>query len=162
MIIEKEIASVMVVTDRDDEALPKIGRRINDLFENISFKIGEWSDISIEDSFGLTKAIDTYLLVVPPDKKGALENVIIDALKEINEEQALIEEVIQFIDSLKVQLVPELEQINYANKATIGTFFSVRDPKHAMRSFATYVSKIDWKKSESLNELFAPFADLGR
>lgn len=37
-----------------------------------------------------------------------------------------------------------------------------RDPKHAMRSFATYVSKIDWKKSESLNELFAPFADLGR
>ena len=162
MIIEKEIASIMVVTDRDDEALPKMGRRINDLFENISFKIGEWSDISIEDSFGLTKEIDTYLLVVPPDKKGALENVIIDALKEINEEQALIEEVIQFIDSLKVQLVPELEQINYANKATIGTFFSVRDPKHAMRSFATYVSKIDWKKSESLNELFAPFADLGR
>ena len=81
--------------------------------------------------------IDTYLLVVPPDKKGALENVIIDALKEIKEEQALIEEVIQFIDSLKVQLVPELEQINYANKATIGTFFSVRDPKHAMSSFAT-------------------------
>ena len=35
-------------------------------------------------------------------------------MKEINEEQALIEEVIQFIDLLKVQLVPELEQINYA------------------------------------------------
>ena len=162
MIIEKEIASIMVVTDRDDETLPKIGRRINRLFEKITFKIGEWNNIPIEDSFGLRKVIDTYLLVVPSDKKGALENVIIDALKAIQEEQALIEEVIWFIASLKVQLVPELEQINYASKATIGTFFSVRNPKHAMRSFATYVSKIDWKKSESLNELFAPFADLGR
>ena len=95
------------------------------------------------------------------DKKGALENVITDALRDIPEEKALIEEVIGFIDSLKEEVVPELSRINSANKATVGTFFSVRDPKHAMRSFATYVSKIDWSKSESLNEMFLPFMDLG-
>lgn len=131
IIIEREISSVMVVTDRD------------------------------EDSFGQPKQIDTYLLIVPMDKKGALENVIIDALRDIPEEKALIEEVIGFIDSLKEEVVPELSRINSANKATVGTFFSVRDPRHAMRSFATYVSKIDWSKSESLNEMFLPFMDLG-
>lgn len=78
---------------------------------------------AIEDSFGQQKQIDTYLLIVPADKKGTLENVIINALKDIPEEKELIEEVMQFIDSLKVELVPELNQINKANKATVGAFF---------------------------------------
>lgn len=116
---------------------------------------------AIEDSFGQQKQIDTYLLIVPADKKGALENVIINALKDIPEEKELIEEVMQFIDSLKPELVPELNQINRANKATVGTFFSVRNPKDAMRSFGTFISKIDWSKSESLKDLFLPFMYLG-
>lgn len=159
--INMPFSSVMVVTDRDEDSISKIRRRINDLFENISYRAGEWINNEIKDSFGQPKQIDTYLLIVPMDKKGALENVIIDALRDIPEEKALIEEVIGFIDSLKEEVVPELSRINSANKATVGTFFSVRDPKHAMRSFATYVSKIDWSKSESLNEMFLPFMDLG-
>lgn len=159
--INMPFSSVMVVTDRDEDSISKIRRRINDLFENILYRAGEWINNEIKDSFGQPKQIDTYLLIVPMDKKGALENVIIDALRDIPEEKALIEEVIGFIDSLKEEVVPELSRINSANKATVGTFFSVRDPKHAMRSFATYVSKIDWSKSESLNEMFLPFMDLG-
>ena len=95
------------------------------------------------------------------NKKGALENVIIDALKDIPEEKELVDEVIQFVDSLKARLVPELNQINKANKAAVGTFFSVRNPKDAMRSFGTFISKIDWSKSESLKNLFLPFMYLG-
>ena len=66
-----------------------------------------------------------------------------------------------FIDSLKMELLPELNQTNKANKATVGTFFSVREPKNAMRSFGIFISKIDWSKSESLNALFLPFKYLG-
>ena len=35
------------------------------------------------------------------------------------------------------------------------------NPKNAMRSFGTFVSKIDWSKSDSLRELFRPFEHLG-
>ena len=73
----------------------------------------------------------------------------------------LIQEVVRFIDSLKGELAPGLNQTNKANKATVGTFFSVRNPQSAMRSFGTFISKIDWSKSESLNELFLPFMYLG-
>jgi HPt (histidine-containing phosphotransfer) domain-containing protein len=161
MIVEREISSLMVVTDRDEDSIEKIGRRINSSLESISIKAGEWTDNTIEDSFGQQKLIDTYLLIVPADKTGALENVILDALKDIPEETELIQEVIQFIDSLKAELVPELKQANRADKAAVGTFFSVRNPKNAMRSFGTFISKIDWSKSESLNELFLPFRCLG-
>ena len=85
----------------------------------------------------------------------------IDALKDIPEETALIEEVIQFIESLKAEIVPELVQTNKADKAKVGTFFSVRDPKNAMRSFGAFIAKIDWAKSESLKDLFLPFKSLG-
>ena len=113
------------------------------------------------DSFGQTKSIGTYLLVIPANEKGALERVIINALGDIPEEAEITQEVIRFIDNLKENFLEELKQINKANKATVGTFFSVRYPKNAMRSFGTFVSKIDWSKSDSLRELFRPFEHLG-
>lgn len=162
LLIEHSISSIMVVTDRDEDSIPKIVRSINGLFENISYTPGNWLRNSITDSFGEPKQIDTYLLIVPMDKKGALENVIIDALKEIRGEKEVVEEVFQFIESLRAELLPELNQIKKANKAAVGTFFSVRNPKHAMRSFASFVSKVDWSESESLRQLFSPFACLGK
>ena len=123
--------------------------------------IGQWINNSIIDSFGQAKNIHTYLLIIPANEKGALERVIINALNDIPEETDLVQEVVQFIDSLKRELVPELNKINKANKATVGTFFNIRDPQNAMRSFAAFISKIDWSKSESLKELFLPFMYLG-
>lgn len=162
MLVERDIASVMVVTDHDEDSVSSITRRINASFKDISFGSGKWNNNHITDSFGLPKNIRTYLLIVPSDKKGALENVIIDVLKDITEENELIGEVIKFIESLKSEVVPDLQQINKANKATVGTFFSIRYPKHALMSFAVFVSKIDWSQSESLRNLFAPFNYLGK
>ncbi len=161
IVVEKEISSIMVVTDRDDASDANIRRIINNSLEKIAVNVGEWKDNVIQDSFGQTKSVYTYLLIIPANKKGALERVIIDALKEIPEETALMGEVEQFIEALKAGLVPGLEDTNSANKATVGTFFSVRYPKKAMRSLGVFISKIDWSKSTSLNRLFLPFRYLG-
>ena len=161
MIVERDIDSIMVVTDRDEETDAKIARNINNSLEIISIRAGQWIKNSIVDSFGQTKSIGTYLLVIPANEKGALERVIINALGDIPEEAEITQEVIRFIDNLKENFLEELKQINKANKATVGTFFSVRYPKNAMRSFGTFVSKIDWSKSDSLRELFRPFEHLG-
>lgn len=161
MLVEKDISSLMVVTDRDEASDAKIKNQINDALEQISVESNHWKENSIQDSFGQAKSIYTYLLIIPVNEKGALERVIIDALNDIPEETTLIQEVEQFIEVLKAGLVPDLNQINNANKATVGTFFSVRYPKKAMRSFGVFVSKINWSKSASLNQLFLPFRYLG-
>jgi len=41
-------------------------------------------------------------------------------------------------------------------------FFSVRNPKNAMRAFGTYISTIDWSKSASLRALLLPLEYLGK
>ena len=161
MVVEKDISSLMVVTDRDEATDSKIRNQINSALEQISVESNRWKENVIRDSFGQAKTINTYLLIIPANEKGALERVIIDALNDIPEEAALMGEVEQFIDALKAELVPDLNQINNANKATVGTFFSVRYPKKAMRSFGVFISKIDWSKSVSLNQLFLPFQCLG-
>ena len=161
IVVEKEISSLMVVTDRDEASDTKIKNQINAALEQISVESNCWKQNSIQDSFGQAKSIYTYLLIIPANEKGALERVIIDALNDIPEETALMGEVEQFIDVLKAGLVPDLNQINNANKATVGTFFSVRYPKKAMRSFGVFISKIDWSKSASLNQLFLQFRYLG-
>lgn len=161
IVVEKEISSLVVVTDRDDASDARIRNQINSALDQISVESNRWKENAIQDSFGQAKSIDTYLLIIPADEKGALERVIIDALNDIPEETALMGEVEQFIDALKAGMVPDLNQINNANKATVGTFFSVRYPKKAMRSFGVFISKIDWSKSASLNQLFLPFQCLG-
>jgi len=161
MIIEEDISSLMVVTDRDDVSDVSVRRVINNSFDQISVNAGQWKDNAIKDSFGQSKNINTYLLIIPAKEKGALERVIIDALNDIPQEMALIKEVVQFIDYLKASFVPDLNQMNNANKATVGTFFSVRYPKKAMRSFGVFISKIDWSESASLRQLFLPFQYLG-
>lgn len=75
-----------------------------------------------------------------------MERVIIDALNDIPQETALIQEVVQFIDSLKTSLVPDLNQTNKANKAAVGTFLSVRYPKDVMRRFGVVILRfVGWK-----------------
>lgn len=161
IIVEKDIFSLMVVTDRDEASDARIKNQINAALDQIFVESNRWKENAIQDSFGQVKRVYTYLLIIPADEKGALERVIIDALNDIPEETALMGEVEQFIDALKAGLVPDLNQINNANKATVGTFFSVRYPKKAMRTFGVFISKIDWSKSASLNQLFLPFQCLG-
>lgn len=148
----------MVVTDRDEASDAKIKNQINAAFNQISVERDCWKENVIQDSFGQEKSIYTYLLIIPANENGALERVIINALNDMPEETALIQEVEQFIDALKARLVPDLNQINNANKATVGTFFSVRYPKKALRSFGVFISKIDWSKSASLNQFFFAFS----
>ncbi len=161
MIVEQDISSLMVVTDRDEASDANIRRVINDALEKVSVNANQWKDNVIEDSFGQTKHINTYLLVIPVHENGALERVIINALNDMPGETALIQEVVHFIEFLKTGLVPDLNQMNKANKATVGTFFSVRYPKDAMRKFGVVISKIDWSESTSLKQLFLPFQYLG-
>lgn len=162
MITVKDISSIMIVTDRDLDSDSKIRRTIKKSLEHVTIEGGKWVSNTIMDSFGQPKVVDTYLLIIPVNEEGALERVIIDALADIPEETDLIQEVIRFIDSLKAGILPGLVQINKSNKATVGTFFSVRDPKNAMRSFGTFISKIDWSRSESLNNLFLSFNHFGK
>lgn len=162
IIIDENISSIMVVTDRDEASDTKVKKAINAALKNISVEVGSWKNNAILDLYGQPKEINTYLLIIPTNEKGALERVIINALKDISEEKDLIKEVVKFIDSLKERVVPELQQTNKANKATVGTFFSVKYPQNAMRFFSISISKIDWSKSESLRKLFLPFASLGK
>lgn len=107
MIIEKDISSLMIVTDRDNASDLKIEAAISKSLKNLTIKANKWINNPIFDSFGQTKTINTYLLIIPENKKGALERVIIDSLKDIPKETNLICKVTQFIDLLKQELVPE-------------------------------------------------------
>ena len=162
MIIEQDISSLMIVTDRDENTDAKINRTINGILDNIIFKVGEWNNNKIIDSFQQPKYINTYLLIIPENENGALERVIINSLSKMPEHAQLISEVVDFVDTLKDEPDLDLKKISKANKATVGTFFSIRNPQNAMRAFGIHISSIDWSKSEVLKKIFLPFDDLGK
>lgn len=162
MLIETAITSIVLVTDRDNDSVLKIQRRVNMLFTNgVTFSDGKWIENTIKDSFNTDKKMDSFLMIIPNNQKGALERVVIQAIKENSAEKLLMDDVEQFVESLKNGNAPDLIQENKACKAIVGTYFSVRYPKNAMRSFGLCISHIDWSKSPSVKELFLPFSYLG-
>ena len=161
IIIENDINSLMVVTDKDEGSAAAINRRIRKALRGINISQGKWNRSELEDSYGQPKTVNTFLLIIPTDEKGSLERVIINALKDIPQEKGIIEEVIEFIEKLKNGIVPELSPVNKFDKATVGTYFSIKNPQNAMKAFGIYISQIDWSKSVSLRKLFSPFKYLG-
>jgi len=59
----------MIVTDRDEDTDGKIARRIKKALAVLTIRVGQWISNNITDSFGQSKSINTYLLVVPADEK---------------------------------------------------------------------------------------------
>lgn len=111
IVVEKEISSLVVVTDRDEASDAKIKNQINAALDQISVESDCWKENAIQDSFGQAKNIYTYLLIIPTNENGALERVIINALDDMPEETALMGEVEQFIDALKAGLLPDLNRL---------------------------------------------------
>lgn len=52
MIVERDISSLMVVTDRDEDSTGKVVHRIKGLFDGITIKAGEWIENNFDDLFG--------------------------------------------------------------------------------------------------------------
>ena len=65
MLVEQDISSIMVVTDRDEASNSKIERSIQRSLKDATLGAGQWKENVITDSFGQPKKVDTYLLIVP-------------------------------------------------------------------------------------------------
>ena len=68
IVVEKEISSLVVVTDRDEASDAKIKNQINAALDQISVESDRWKENAIQDSFGQAKSIYTYLLIIPANE----------------------------------------------------------------------------------------------
>ena len=145
---------IALMIDADNRNSAIIEEDIQNQFNNYidSVKIDEWVENERLDSFQEKVKINFLLTIIPHDKSGALETVLLNSLKELNEGEYIVNESEKFVESLK-----ENEYIHKTRmklKAKLGVALSIFYPDKVFSQFDSKLQIVDWTRFENLRECF--------
>lgn len=147
---------IAFVTDRDDREIIEIEKGFSDNLNSYISKVlnGKWVNNNFIDSFGQEASIKVLLLIIPEDKQGALETLLLDALSEDEYKGNLIEKSKNFIDAI----VPEADKIISSErlklKSKLGVSLAVLYPEKVFSLIDEQLKSIDWESFEKIKECF--------
>lgn len=152
----ERIDRLSIITDRDKSEISEIENKIASYFVgNFILKNNEWKDYQIKDSFGRTIELKVLLQIVPTEKWGALETLLINALSEKgDEEKKLVERVEEFIEKLKIEKSTFLEKERNVIKSKLGCTVNIMDPERTFKDIIPVLNSIDWSKNNTVQEYF--------
>ena len=152
---KKYFSKIINIIDRDEKSIDEIEKSFK--FDNLKFKnkkeliniYSTWSDEEYN--------ISTFLNVVPFDKCGALEDAILDTIIAQGDKD-IVEESINFIDSLDDNTKRYINKKRIISKAKVGVTFSLIAPDETFSSFSKRIDSLELDL-EFTKETF-PFLDL--
>ncbi len=157
--VEREYR-IALVTDADN-------RDINDIETDIlnqlslcvkSLSNNVWKPNSFQGDFEDIISIDFLLSVIPQDKTGALETVLLDALSENTEGKVVVDSSIDFINQLPYISYIPTDRLKL--KAKLGVVLSVIYPDKVFSQFDQQLQMVDWSESDTLSACFAELINI--
>lgn len=153
---EAKISRVSIVTDRDENEISEIESKIGSYFgESFSLKDNEWKEYQIKDSFDTSIKIKILLRIVPNEKWGALETLLVEALaKKGQEEEKLVKNVGEFIEKLRKEGSDFLKKEHSFIKAKLGCVVNIMDPERTFKDIIPVFNSINWSSDETVQKCF--------
>ena len=112
------------------------------------------------DSFGSIQKLDVYLKVIPVDSQGALENVLIDSISEIENNSIVVNKTCDFVDNIRNDAKKYLTSDRLVLKAKLGTLLAIISPQKVFTIIDELIKTVDWKKSEKIINTFEFFNEI--
>ena len=134
-----EVEKTIIMIDRDDKTDEEILRLVN--FEDIKFVINSEKENTLDTELGDSKSLYTYLKVIPSEKNGALETIVLDSLK--NDELDIVSSVDEFVCRLNPKAKKHLSKKRYELKAKLAISYVLIDPLNAFCELKKRFYKVD-------------------
>lgn len=154
-----EIASLILVCDHDNSNIKDIETKFNSYFKNVNVKNQKIYKYQYETNFQEQKEMNLLLLVIPNDKFGALETLLLEALKTTPENKEFVEKVEKFIDKLKKEKNKFLNKDRKVIKAKLGCSINIMDPERTFKDIIPAFNSIEWEEYEVVQSFFKPLID---
>lgn len=149
-----EINSLAVVTDRDFNTTLNLEEEISS-YVNYGVRLNNnmWRDCNYKDSFGEPKCLKVLLTIIPKDKGGALETIMLEAVKmRGSEEEKLGNEVEKFIEKLKSERLSYLSKERFVIKSKLGCTLNIMDPERTFKDIIPTFYNIPWGKYKIIED----------
>lgn len=107
------------------------------------------------NSFGQSRFINTFALIIPQDKLGALETALLDSIREDDYDKNIVEKSEQFVMDTRLVAGKYISSERLELKAKLSAVFAIMSPEKVF-SFIDDLLKttIKWEEKQYLNDLF--------
>lgn len=159
---ENTFQKVIVIRDKDTDTLCVTESNIQDYLKPISTRIQNdtWVKGYYKDSFNVDRTIDVLGLVIPFDSDGALENVLLDSLKEEENKKEVVERSENFVDQVKDSAKEFIVNPRMELKAKLGVTFAVLSPMKVFSFIDEIIRTVEWDRSENITRIFDKIINL--
>ena len=147
---------IVLITDRDDRDIVEIERNIAEQLSPFfaGTKNREWITNRYLDSFGIEKQIQTFLLVIPVEHQGALENVMLDAISEDPYDKNIVDKCTSFVAAIRSEANRYITTDRLQLKANLSTVWAIQSPEKVFDFIDAQIKSVKWEKYETINQCF--------
>lgn len=146
-------AKLIVIRDKDDETTEQALSSVNSS-TGFSFENYNWTDSTYKNNFDMEDTIELLSLIIPNEKQGALENVLLDAISEKEYEKNIVEQSSRFVDSFGSTADKYIKSNRLKLKAKLSTTLSILSPDHVFTTINEFLISVDWERYEIIEDTF--------
>jgi len=153
---EESFKKIAVISDKDNNATESVLDRYKTYFKGIIVNAKEniWTKNTFLNSFSVITSIQTLFVVIPTDKQGALETVLLDAISEDAYDKVIVDKSKTFISAIRENANKYISTDRLALKAHLSVVFAVMSPEKVFDFVNELIQSVEWEKSQVLKECF--------
>jgi hypothetical protein len=154
--IEDSFQKIAIISDRDNDDAKSALKNHEILFKeiNISAVGKQWTNARFLTSFKEERIIQTLSIVIPTDKQGALEVVLLEVLCEDEYNGIIVEKCREFVDHIQPNAKKYISTDRLVLKAHLSVVFAVISPEKFFEFIGELLREVPWEKSQILKDCF--------
>lgn len=149
-------SKIAVVTDHDDQAEESIIDCVCTSFKPIISNVenDKWISNRYETSYEQEAFVDFLLVVIPADKEGALETLLLDAISEKEYDEAIVRRSISYVDEIQPMAAKYLSKNRLKLKSYLGVIWAIQYPEKLFSFIDDQIRSVKWEESQILAHCF--------
>jgi hypothetical protein len=153
---EESFNKVAIISDKDNSETDSVLDKHREYFNGIivNAKENQWTKNSFLNSFEQKINIQTLSIVIPTNKQGALETVLLDAISEDAYDKVIVNKSKTFIDLIRKNAEKYISTDRLALKAHLSAVFAVMSPEKTFDFVDELMQSVEWEKYQVLKECF--------
>lgn len=162
MIDSSAFSKIAVVTDRDDRTVAEIEKSLQTMLHPIvdHIKNKEWTTNHYLNSFSQEVAVEFLLLIIPVEKEGALETLLLDTISENEYDRQIVERSVAYVEDIQPLAERYIHKARLKLKACLGVTWAIQSPEKVFSFIDEQIRSVQWEESEILAQCFLELKDI--
>lgn len=155
-------SKIALIIDHDNDPEEEIVQRVRKELPLIARNAmhNAWTVHEYENGYGETQQLDFLLLIIPRDREGALESLLLDAISEDPYDKNIVEKSKAFVDGIAPEASRYIGKRRLILKAHLGVTWAIQSPQKVFQFIDEQLRSTPWEKSEILQETFEKIREI--